>query len=152
MQTPRRPLDGMTKIKVGLFLLLGCPVTLLLVLIFAGAGLWFHTELESLAERFADLGILAGFILFSVLALYIGSKFVQRHIFLRSLRMRRLEPSEVNDLLNSDKDVHVIDLRHNYDFEAKPEMVPTAIRVPMEAIERYLDRIPKNIDNIIYCS
>ena len=152
MQTLAPPMAGMTKMNVGLFLFLDGLGTLIWVLIFAGTGFWFHTELESLAERFADLGILAGFILLSVLALYIGSKFVQRHIFLRSLRMRRLEPSEVNEMLNSDKDVHVIDLRHNYDFDAQPEMVPTAIRVPMEAIERHLDRIPKNSDIIVYCS
>ncbi len=152
MQTLAPPMAGMTNMKLGLFLFLDTLGTMIWVLVFAGVGFWFHTELEYMAGRFAELGVLAGYILFVAVGLYIGSKFVQRRIFLRSLRMRRLEPSEVNELLNSDKDIHVIDLRHNNDFEAQPYMVPTAVRVPMEAIERHLDHIPKNSDIIVYCS
>ena len=86
------------------------------------------------------------------MALYIGSKLVQRQIFLRSLRMRRLEPSEANELLNSNQDVHVIDLRQDHEFNSHPKMVPTAVRVPMEFIERHLDKIPKKSDVVIYCN
>ena len=143
---------GMTKLSLWLFPILDCLGTLIWVLVFAGVGFWFHDELELLATRFADLGAIAGYILFTVLVLYIGGKFAQRRIFLRSLRMRRLEPGEVNELLTTGENVHVIDLRHNYDFDLQPEIVPTAIRIPMEAIERHVDRIQKNSDIIVYCS
>lgn len=152
MQTLAPPMAGMTNMRVSLFLFLDTLGTLIWALLFAGVGFWFHTELEYMAGRFAELGVLAGYILFGALFLYVGVKLVQRRLFLRSLRMRRLKPSDVNKLLNSDKDVHVIDLRHNYDFEAQPHMVPTAVRVPMEAIERHLPRIPKDSDIIVYCN
>jgi len=152
MQTLAPPMAGMTNMKLGLFLMLDTLGTLLWTLTFAGAGFWFHTELEYVAGRFFELGALAGYILFGALLLYVGGKFVQRQIFLRSLRMRRLKPSEVNELLNSDKDVHVMDLRHNFDFEAQPHLVPTAVRVPMESIERHLDSIPRDSDIIVYCN
>jgi membrane protein DedA with SNARE-associated domain len=152
MQTLAPPMAGMTRMNIGLFLFLDGLGTVIWTLTFAGAGFWFHNELEYLATKFAELGLLAGFILLSVLVLYIGNKFVQRRVFLASLRMRRLEPAEVNELLTSGKDVHVIDLRHNHDFDARPQMVPTAVRVPMETIEHHLHRIPKDDNIIVYCS
>jgi rhodanese-related sulfurtransferase len=66
--------------------------------------------------------------------------------------MRRLEPPEVNELLDSDRVIHVIDLRHDYDYQLQPFMVPTAIRVPMESIDLHHHRIPKDSDIILYCS
>lgn len=152
MQTLAPPMAGMTNMNVGLFLFLDTLGALIWALVFVGTGFWFHTQLEYMAGRFAELGVMAGYILFAALVLYIGGKFAQRRLFLRSLRMRRLEPSAVNELLNSSKDVHVIDLRHKYDFDAQPHMVPTAVRVPMEAIERHLPRIPKDSDIIVYCN
>jgi len=152
MATLAPPMAGMTKMNVGLFLLLDSLGTLIWVSLLAGVGNWFHAELELVAQRFAELGALATYLFLTVVTLFFGNKLIQRRIFLRSLRMRGLEPAEVSELLNSNQDLHVIDLRHEHDFAAHPKMVPTAVRVPMESIERHLDQIPKESDIVIYCS
>lgn len=152
MQTLAPPMAGMTKMNFGLFLLLDSLGTLLWVSLFTFLGFWFHTELEIIAGKFAELGAIAGYLLLGALAIYFAGKFVQRHLTLRSLRMRRLEPSEVYDLINSNKSIHVIDLRHDFDFRNQPQMVPTAVRVPMEAIDLNQHSIPKDSEIILYCS
>lgn len=91
-------------------------------------------------------------VVLGLLAIYLGSKFIQRQHFIRSLRMRRVEPEEVYEMMNSDADVHVIDLRHGYDFDLLPKIIPTAVRVPMESIDRHYHRIPPESDVILYCS
>lgn len=152
MQTLAPPLAGMIKMNIGLFLLMDALGSLIYALVFTSAGFLFHNELEIIARNFSELGMLAGYILLAALTMYIGGKFVQRRLFLRSLRMRRLHPPEVNDLLGSDRVIHIIDLRHDYDYKLQPLMVPTAIRVPMETIDLHHDRIPKDSDIILYCS
>ena len=81
-----------------------------------------------------------------------GWKATQRTLFLRSLRMRRMTPVEVNARLQEDGDVHVIDLRHQYDVDVLPRTVPGALRIPMEFIDQHAHRIPRTSDIILYCS
>ena len=152
LQTIAPPMAGMTGMTVPRFLVLDT----LGAFVWAGSityvGYWFNEELTIAAAKFAEFGVWAGVILGGALAAYIAMKFVQRRIFLRSLRMRMMHPEEVHEKLNAGGEVHVIDLRHHYDFEQLPHTVPSALRIPMEAIERHYHRIPKNGDIILYCS
>ena len=66
--------------------------------------------------------------------------------------MRRLQPDEAYEMMQHGEDVHVIDLRHSYDFDLLPRMIPSAVRVPMESIERHYQRIPPDSDVVLYCS
>jgi membrane protein DedA with SNARE-associated domain len=152
MQTLAPPLAGMVNMNFGVFLLMDSLGSLIYALVFVFAGYLFHNELEIIARNFSELGVLAGYILLVALTVYVGGKFVQRRMFLRSLRMRRLQPPEVSEMLDSDRAIQVIDLRHDYDYKLQPVMVPTAIRVPMEAIDLHHHRIPKDSDIILYCS
>ncbi|MBT4160129.1 MAG: hypothetical protein HOE54_02405, partial [Gammaproteobacteria bacterium] len=68
------------------------------------------------------------------------------------LEMRRLEPREVFEKMQNEDNLHIIDLRHSYDVDRLPEKVPTAVSVPMEALERHAHRIPRESDIILYCS
>lgn len=64
----------------------------------------------------------------------------------------RLHPAEVHEWMSKDEEVDVIDLRHRHDYQALPEIVPNAVRVPMESIDRHYHRIPKERDIILYCN
>ncbi len=134
------------------FLLLDATGTLLWSGTFVLLGMAFHDQLEAAAAAITEFGFWAGFVLAAIVALYLGSKFVQRQLFLRTLKMRRLAPEEVYEMLEHNESTHVIDLRHSYDFDLLPETIPSAVRVPMEAIDRHAHRIPKDSDVILYCS
>jgi len=152
LQTLAPAMAGFTGMSLGLFLILDGLGAVLWSGLLTGIGIIFHTELEIAAAAVARLGIWAAMILVGLLLLYIGIKYSRRRLFLRSLRMRRLHPAEVYELMKKNEEVHVIDLRHSHDSQALPEMVPNAVRVPMEFIDRHYHRIPKESDIILYCS
>ena len=152
LQTLAPPMAGLTGMSVSRFIVLDTLGALLWSGLFAAIGLAFHRQLEQATQAIADFGIWAGAGLMAILFAYIGVKFVQRRRFVRSLRMRRLQPDEAYEMMRHGEDVHVIDLRHSYDFDLLPRMIPSAVRVPMESIERHYQRIPPESDVILYCS
>jgi membrane protein DedA with SNARE-associated domain len=152
LQTLAPPMAGIIGTQPLMFLVLDIIGCLIWALVFCGIGYWFHTEMLMLAERFSELGILAALVLVLALVAFFGYKLIRRMIFVRSLRTRRLEPEDVNEMLKSGDDIHILDLRHNHDFEQRPQMVPTATRVPMESIERHADHIPKDSNIVLYCN
>lgn len=152
LQTLGPAMAGFTGMSLGRFLFLDGLGAMLWSGLLTGFGVIFHAELEIAAAAVAQLGFWAGVILVGLLLLYIGIKYSKRRLFLRSLRMRRLQPAEVYELMNKNEEVHVIDLRHSHDSQALPEMVPNAVRVPMEFIDRHYHLIPKESDIILYCS
>jgi len=152
LQTLSPPMAGLTGMSLGRFLFLDTVGALIWSAFFALIGLMFHRQLEQATTFMAEFGIWSAVVVLGLLATYLGTKFIQRQHFIRSLRMRRLEPEEVYKMINSDADVHVIDLRHGSDFDLLPKMVPTAVRVPMESIDRHYHRIPPESDVILYCS
>lgn len=152
LQTLAPPMSGLTGVSIGLFLLLDTLGTLLWSGLFVGAGFYFHTEIESVLKGFSELGAAAGFILASIVVLYFGWKFYHRQKFVRMLRMRKIPPQELYERLQRGEDIHIIDLRHDYDVKALPHLLPNAVRVPMEAIERHKHRIPPDDDIVLCCN
>jgi membrane protein DedA with SNARE-associated domain len=152
LQTLAPPMAGIIGTSPVMFLILDIIGSLIWALVFCGAGYWFHTEMILLAEQFSELGILAAVILGVVILSFFGFKLIKRVLFVRSLRMRRLEPTDVNDMLIAGRDVHILDLRHNHDFEQQPYMVPSAVRVSMESIEKHAEHIPKDSEIVLYCN
>lgn len=152
LQTLAPPMAGLTGMSMGRFILLDTLGALLWSSLFAVIGFAFHRRLEQATQAIAEFGIWAGGAFAAVLFAYICIKFAQRQRFVRSLRMRRLHPDEAYEMIRHNKEVHVIDLRHSYDFDLLPKMIPSAVRVPMESIERHQHRIPPDSDVILYCS
>ena len=152
LQTIAPPMAGMTGMSVGLFLALDTAGALIWAGLIAGVGFIFGEELSAIAGRFGEFGTVAAVIVGAAVAGWVVYKVTQRRLFLRTLRMRRLTPDEVNTRMSTDPDVHVIDLRHQYDVDVLSKTVPGALRIPMEFIERHAHEIPKDSDIILYCS
>ena len=152
LQTLAPPMSGLTGISILTFLFMDILGALLWAGIFVGLGMYFHTEVESIIGAAAEFGLVAGLCLASVIAAYFGYKVVVRQRFLRSLRMRKLAPQDVYTRLEQHDDLHIIDLRHDFDMKALPHILPNAMRVPMEAIEEHADKIPKDRDILLCCN
>ena len=152
LQTIAPPMAGLMQMSSWQFLLLDTLAALLWSGCFVFVGVLFHTELEAMVTRLSDLGAYALVIIASIVALYVAMKIAQRQLFLRKLRMRRLDPSEVQEKLDSGEGIHIIDLRHRYDVDATPYKLPTANRIPMERINEHYESIPKDKDIVLYCS
>jgi membrane protein DedA with SNARE-associated domain len=152
LQTLAPPMSGLTGVSFFTFMLLNTLGTILWAGIFVGLGIYFHTEVEKIIRAAAEFGVIAGISLAGVIAAYFSYKVVVRQRFVRSLRMRRLKPHDVYERMKRGDDLHVIDLRHDYDVLALPHLLPNALRVPMEAIDQHANRIPQDSDILLCCN
>ena len=83
---------------------------------------------------------------------YVVVKWIQRRLFLRSLRIARIGQEELKRQLDSGEPVVIIDLRSEPDVAAVPFMIPGSLRIAPEELERRHQEIPRDRDIILYCS
>jgi membrane protein DedA with SNARE-associated domain len=152
LQTLAPPMSGLTGMSIVVFFILDLIGTLAWVASIVLVGFYFHSELELMAQKAAEAGLIAGLFFAGIIAAYFVYKIVTQQRFLRSLRMRRLTPEDVRQRIDEGDDFHILDLRHDYDFDAYPHLLPGALRVPMESIDRHNGSIPKDSDIVLYCS
>jgi len=82
---------------------------------------------------------------------YVVVKWIQRRLFLRSLRIARIG-QELKRQPDSGEPVVIIDLRSELDVAAVPVMIPRSLRIAPEELERRHQEIPRDRDIILYCS
>lgn len=79
-------------------------------------------------------------------------------LWLRAERERReierhsIEPEDLYALMNSKRDVLLLDVRQPLDLLAEAEIIPGARRVPPKEIERVSVTVPKDRDLFVYCT
>tara|TARA_R110002072_G_scaffold1780_5_gene14691 strand:- start:39411 stop:40217 length:807 start_codon:yes stop_codon:yes gene_type:complete len=146
------PMSGLTGMSMTRFFWLNTIGTLIWSGLFILLGYFFHAVLEEVFRQVTEAGTVAGIVLGIVAVVYIGIKVIKRHLFVRSLDMRRLNPDEVLHRIQELDDVHVLDLRHDYDLQAIPHLLPGSSRLPMESITEHAMSIPPDKDIILCCS
>jgi rhodanese-related sulfurtransferase len=79
-------------------------------------------------------------------------------IRMRQLRRRRdleehsIEPEALHELLSTNKEVLVFDVRQPLDLLAHSEIIPGSTRVPPKDVLEQASLIPKEKDSVIYCT
>ena len=74
---------------------------------------------------------------------------VRRH---REFDRYSIDPDELHSLLESKKDIVVLDVRQPLDLLAHSEIIPGAMRVPPHDVIAQAESIPKDKDSVIYCT
>lgn len=146
------PMSGLTGMSRSQFFYLNSIGTVLWAATFILLGYFFHGVLEELVRTIGEAGTIAGVALGILAGLYFGIKLVKRHLFVRSLKMRKMEPEELLARLERGDEVHILDLRHDYDLKAVPYLLPNSSRLPMESVAEYEAAIPRDKDIILCCS
>jgi len=89
----------------------------------------------------------------------VGFVFLILVIFrMRQLRNRRelerysIGPDELHALLESKKDIVVLDVRQPLDLLAHSEIIPGSKRVPPKEVMEQAELIPRDKDSVIYCT
>jgi membrane protein DedA with SNARE-associated domain len=119
---------------------------------FTGLGYLFSDQLESIAARASRWGGGAIVALAAGLALYVFWRYLQRRRFLHRLRTARMTPQELMEKLAAGSDLMIIDLRQPLDIETQPYMIPGALHMAVEELERRHGEIPRDRDIVLYCS
>jgi membrane protein DedA with SNARE-associated domain len=153
LSTLAPPLAGIVGLGRAPFLLLDAMGALLWAGTWIGLGYVSSsalTPLLELAARVGHWGLAAGA---AALAGYVVTKAIRRRLFLRGLRVARIEPQELKRRLDAgDADLVVIDTRSALDVAAAAYKIPGALWIPAEAIDSRRAEIPLDRKVVLYCS
>jgi membrane protein DedA with SNARE-associated domain len=79
-------------------------------------------------------------------------RFYQRRRFQTNVRIPRISPEEVRDLIEGGPTPYIVDLRHPLDMLTDPRMIPGAIRMTPDELSSRQDEIPRDREIILYCT
>lgn len=153
LNTVAAPLAGTVRISWWRFLLADTVGVIIWVSSLELLGFVFSRQLEMLVAYALRAGTLL--LLFAVIGTFsahLVRKRVRRQRFLDQLRGARITPDELKQKLDKHEPVTIIDLRHSLDFLPEPFLIPGAIRIPMEELERRQSEIPRDREVVLYCT
>jgi membrane protein DedA with SNARE-associated domain/rhodanese-related sulfurtransferase len=119
---------------------------------FIGAGYTLGHQLERVAAHAAWLGTMLAVLLGGGAVAYIGYKIVHRQWLLRELRMARISVEELSRLLEAGESVVILDLRQVLDPGDDGSLIPGAVRMSVEELERRHHEIPRDREVVLYCA
>jgi membrane protein DedA with SNARE-associated domain len=152
LNTVAQPLAGVLRMRRSRFLLFDTLGALLWIGTYTGLGYVFSGQVERLAAYGRSLGAWLFGLVFGGLALYIAGKYVRRQRFIRALRIARITPAELKWQIDTGQALMIVDLRHALDFEADAVVIPGAVHMSPEELERHAPEIPRDRDVILYCT
>ncbi len=146
------PLAGATKMSLPRFLAFDFVGSVFWVGVFATLGYFFSNQIESVMEYAGSLGTWSGVILILGLAAYIAWKYIARKRFIKSLRVARINPEDLKTRIEAEDEMLIVDLREAIDFDARPGIIRSAIRMPPDQIQDRYEELPRDRDVILYCT
>lgn len=146
------PLAGIVGVSVVKFALYSVGGALLWAGTWMGIGYVVGDALERVARHINHFGAFVGTVLGVVVAAYVAYKWIQRRRFLNQLRVSRIEPAELKRKLEAGEDVLVIDVRTPLDVQHAPYVIPGALRVTPEDLERRPPEVARPGEIVVYCS
>ena len=152
LNTVAQPLAGTLRMRRSRFLLVDTLGAFLWIGTYTGLGYFFSDEVERVAAHARYLGSWLFGLVFGGLALYIAVKYIRRQRFIRALRIARITPAEVKRKIDAGQALMIVDLRHSLDFGADPVVIPGAVHMSPEELERRSQDIPRDRDVILYCT
>jgi membrane protein DedA with SNARE-associated domain/rhodanese-related sulfurtransferase len=152
LSTVTPALAGLVGVSLGKFFLYNGLGAFLWTAAFIAPGYLFSDQLEYLADHAARFGGSLGIFVIGVLVLYIAYKYILRRRLLREMRIARITPEELKQMLDEGCEVVIVDLRRSADLEADPYTIPGAVRMAVEELELRHHEIPRDRDVILFCA
>ena len=152
LNTVAQPLAGILGMRRSRFLLFDSLGALTWTGGYMALGYVFSDRLERVAAFGERLGVWLLALLLGALIVYVGVKYVRRQRFIRELRIARITPAELRQKIDAGDPVMIVDLRQSLDFEADPGVIPGALHLTPDEIERRAAEIPRDRDVVLYCT
>lgn len=146
------PLAGLTRMPAWKFLSADAVGAATWSGAYLAAGFIFRNQLEDAAEAVRRMGAGLLFVLLGLLGLYIAWKYYQRQRFIRELRIARVRPEELREMIDSGCDVTIVDLRRAMEVENDRVKLPGALWIAAEDLEDRHTEIPRDKEVVLYCS
>ena len=152
LSTVAPPLAGMVGVSLPRFAAYSVLAAFFWVVAWGGLGYLAGDALQQVTDRSGRLGAVLFGLVAAAVAVYVIVKSIQRRLFLRGLRIARISQEELRRDLESGNAVLVVDLRSALDVAVAPFVIPGALRIAAEELERRHQDIPRDRDVIVYCS
>lgn len=153
---------GMNLVSISLAGMIGMPRWRFLLADVAGCALWitsclllgrlFHQQVDLLVVWLGLFGRRAGLVILALIGLYLGAKYFQRWRALRDLRINRVTPQAVRDLLDKAVPLTIMDLRHPAEVEREAVKLPGALLLTPDSLRAHASEIPPDQDIVLYCT
>jgi hypothetical protein len=112
----------------------------------------FHTQIDRVLQWLSEKGAMAILIVGIAVVLYIAFKWVERYLFIRAMRMARIQPDELRALRQSNTPLIILDARSSTGRKIDPRHIPGAIAVDVMASEQDVGDVTPEHHIIVYCS
>ncbi len=145
-------LAGLFKISIGRFFVFNGAGALLWSFSFLFLGYVFSEQIGYVVEQAMRFGETAATIIALSLGGYLLYKYLHRQKLLRELRVARITPTELKQLIDNGHESLVVDLRGTLDHVADPYTIPGALRISAEELEQRHHEIPRDRDIILFCA
>jgi membrane protein DedA with SNARE-associated domain len=152
LSTVAPPLAGVTRVGLARFVVYSAVAALLWAGAWMGIGYAVGDAFEQTVAHAGNVGTLVGVMLGAVIAAWVIVKWVRRRRFLKSLTVARISADELRGRQEAGEKVVVVDLRTALDFEADPWVIPGAVRISAEDLERRHAELPRDAAIVLYCS
>jgi rhodanese-related sulfurtransferase len=94
-----------------------------------------------------------GFLLFVLLLLgFLVHRFFRQRAFLREIRLARVDPRELKQMLDRGQPVYIVDLRHPLDYLPDPRTLPGAVLLTPDKLVEHSSEIPRDRDVVLFCT
>lgn len=152
LNTVAQPLAGVLGMPRPRFLLVDSLGALLWIGTYTGVGYLFSDQVERAAAHGRYLGSWLLGLVFGGLTIYIAGKYVRRRRFITALRIARISPTELKRTIDAGLAPMIVDLRHALDFGADPVVIPGAVHMSPEELERHSQEMPRDREVVLYCT
>jgi membrane protein DedA with SNARE-associated domain len=152
LSTVGSSLVGAMGLRWPLFVLFDGLGSLMWAALWTGLGYAFAAQVDRLLSAVADAGALALQWLLVLLALYVLARWVQRRRLLHALRMARITVDELHRAMNAERAPVVVDVRPEASRQLDTRVVPGALLVDAQGIDRTVHDIPFDRELVLYCN
>jgi membrane protein DedA with SNARE-associated domain len=146
------PLAGSLKTPLYRFLLYDAGGTMIWAGLALVLGAAFRRTVDRVLVALQALGARALLVLGAALLLFILAKWWQRRRFYKALRMARITPQELRELMDKGETPLVFDVRGKQTRELDPRHVPGAVVLDLPELDHQVTGLPRDGFIVLYCT
>lgn len=146
------PLAGAMGLSLSRFIVFSAAGALLWAAVPVIAGMVFSAQVEQALAWLERMGTRGLLLAAAIIAVYVGAKFLQRHLLIRRLRSVRVNAPQLRKLIDEGAPLVVLDARSHTARKLDPRHIPGAIAVNFAEAEKALKTGTHDHDIVVYCS
>lgn len=146
------PIAGQTGMRYRVFAAFDAAGILIWAGAFTLAGYFFGDALKRHPNALAWVGRFGALLFVLLLLTFFIWRFFRQRAFLREIRMARLEPHELKQMMDRGQPVYIVDLRHPLDYLPDPRTIPGAVMITADKLVEHCKEIPRDRDVVLFCT